>query len=94
MKPKIYGQSDGSLVHKETLLEEGITVDGATEQRPLRPEWLEPEAQGWKWPDGIGLVSRARTSANRRDGRRRTARAPYCLLQEPFWSPTDAKSDV
>ena len=94
MKAKVYSQSEGRLVHKATLCEEGITVDEATEQRPLKPGWLEPEAQGWKWPDGIGLVSMARTSANRRDGRWRTARAPYCLLQEPFWNPTDARYDV
>ena len=81
-------------MHKETLVEEGITVDEATERRPLKPEWLKPEAQGWNWPDAIGPVSKARTSANRRDGRRRTARAPYCLLQEPFWNPTDAEYDV
>ena len=48
MKPKVYSQSEGRLVHKATLCEEGITVDEATEQRPLKPEWLEPEAQGWK----------------------------------------------
>ena len=66
-KPNVWRQSEKRLTHKETMYEEVITVDGATEQRPLKPGWLELEAQDLIWFDGTGLVLRPRASANRRD---------------------------
>lgn len=61
-----------------------ITGDAATEQRRLKPGWLEQEGQGGDLLAENVAVSTPKTAERGRDWARAMAKAPECLLQEPF----------